>query len=239
MLEQVESVAYKLKLPQELSRVYNMFHVSNLKKYYCDESLAVPLGGLHLNNELWFVKKPVEVMNREVKRLRQSHNLIVKVRWNSRRGPELHVNCFNMMLTHGAKPPKTATQRIRSRAETANTRRRKQNTLNTEKRERQRRRREKKRKKKEEKKESFKTQEEGEVQKKTQPERRHRKRGEEEKNEQELNGALQRRVTKQEKLERAKPEKEKAARNRGEKRGRKDGAHNGTKREQSRQREEK
>ncbi|GJT59145.1 uncharacterized mitochondrial protein-like protein [Tanacetum coccineum] len=79
--------------------------------------------------------------------------------------------------THGAKPPKTATQRIRSRAETANTRRRKQNTLNTEKRERQRRRREKKRKKKEEKKESFKTQEEGEVQKKTQPERRHRKRG--------------------------------------------------------------
>ncbi|GJT29819.1 putative ribonuclease H-like domain-containing protein [Tanacetum coccineum] len=141
--------------------------------------------------------------------------------------------------THGAKPPKTATQRIRSRAETANTRRRKQNTLNTEKRERQRRRREKKRKKKEEKKESFKTQEEGEVQKKTQPERRHRKRGEEEKNEQELNGALQRRVTKQEKLERAKPEKEKAARNRGEKRGRKDGAHNGTKREQSRQREEK
>ncbi|GJU10188.1 reverse transcriptase domain-containing protein [Tanacetum coccineum] len=92
VLEQVESVAYKLKLPQELSRVHNTFHISNLRKCYADEPLDVPLGGLHLDNELWFVEKPVEVMNREVKRLRQSRNPIVKVRWNSRRGPELHVN---------------------------------------------------------------------------------------------------------------------------------------------------
>ncbi|GJT45710.1 hypothetical protein Tco_0954425 [Tanacetum coccineum] len=92
VLEQVESVAYKLKLPQELSRVHNTFHISNLRKCYADEPLAVPLGGLHLDNELWFVEKPVEVMNREVKQLRQSRNPIVKVRWNSRRGPELHVN---------------------------------------------------------------------------------------------------------------------------------------------------
>ncbi|GKA50403.1 hypothetical protein Tco_0743476 [Tanacetum coccineum] len=48
----VESVAYKLKLPQELSRVHNTFHVSNLRKCYADEPLAVPLGGLHLDNEL-------------------------------------------------------------------------------------------------------------------------------------------------------------------------------------------
>ncbi|GJX16501.1 hypothetical protein Tco_0217333 [Tanacetum coccineum] len=52
VLEQVESVAYKLKLPQELSRVHNTFHVSNLRKCYADEPLAVPLGGLHLDNEL-------------------------------------------------------------------------------------------------------------------------------------------------------------------------------------------
>ncbi|GJR50441.1 reverse transcriptase domain-containing protein [Tanacetum coccineum] len=52
VLEQVESVAYKLKLPQELSRVHNTFHVSNLRKCYADEPLVVPLGGLHLDNEL-------------------------------------------------------------------------------------------------------------------------------------------------------------------------------------------
>ncbi|GJR66210.1 retrovirus-related pol polyprotein from transposon TNT 1-94 [Tanacetum coccineum] len=84
VLEQVESIAYKLKFPQGLNRVHNTFHVSNLRKCYADKSLVVPLGGLHLNNKLWFVEKSVEVMNREVKRLRQSRNSIVKVRWNSR-----------------------------------------------------------------------------------------------------------------------------------------------------------
>ncbi|GJR26504.1 hypothetical protein Tco_1102736 [Tanacetum coccineum] len=54
VLEQVESVAYKLKLPQERSRVHNTFHISNLRKCYTDEPLAVPLGGLHLDNELCF-----------------------------------------------------------------------------------------------------------------------------------------------------------------------------------------
>ncbi|GJW46188.1 hypothetical protein Tco_0077834 [Tanacetum coccineum] len=92
VLRRFESVAYKLKLPQELSRVHNMFHISNLRKYYADEPLVVPLDGLHLDNELWFVEKPVEVMNREVKQLKQSRNPIVKVQGNSRRGPELHVN---------------------------------------------------------------------------------------------------------------------------------------------------
>ncbi|GJY31571.1 hypothetical protein Tco_0415066 [Tanacetum coccineum] len=79
MLEQVESIAYKLELPQELSRVHNTFHVSNLRKYYADEPLAVPLDELHFDDKLRFVEKPVEIMNREVKRLRQSHVPIVKV----------------------------------------------------------------------------------------------------------------------------------------------------------------
>ncbi|GJU98301.1 putative reverse transcriptase domain-containing protein [Tanacetum coccineum] len=84
----VGAVAYKLKLPQELSRVHNMFHVSNLKKCYADEPLAVPLDGLHIDDKLHFVEEPVKIMDREVKRLRQSRVPIVKVRWNSRRGPE-------------------------------------------------------------------------------------------------------------------------------------------------------
>ncbi|GJZ05732.1 putative reverse transcriptase domain-containing protein [Tanacetum coccineum] len=88
VLEKVGSVAYKLELPQELSRVHNTFHVSNLKKCYSDEPLAVPLEGLHVDDKLCFMEEPVEIMDREVKRLKQSRILIVKVRWNSRRGPE-------------------------------------------------------------------------------------------------------------------------------------------------------
>ncbi|GJZ72757.1 putative reverse transcriptase domain-containing protein [Tanacetum coccineum] len=67
VLEQVGSVAYKLELPQELSRVHNTFHVSNLKKCYADEPLAVPLDGLHFDDKLHFVEESVEIMDREVK----------------------------------------------------------------------------------------------------------------------------------------------------------------------------
>ncbi|GJX42419.1 putative reverse transcriptase domain-containing protein [Tanacetum coccineum] len=88
VLEKVGAVAYKLELPQELSRVHNTFHVSNLKKCYADEPLAVPLDGLHIDDKLHFVEEPVEIMDREVKRLKQSRIPIVKVRWNSRRGPK-------------------------------------------------------------------------------------------------------------------------------------------------------
>ncbi|GJT27056.1 hypothetical protein Tco_0907331, partial [Tanacetum coccineum] len=72
VLEKVGSVAYKLELPQELSRVHNTFHVSNLKKCYSDEPLAVPLEGLHVDDKLHFVEEPIEIMDREVKRLKQS-----------------------------------------------------------------------------------------------------------------------------------------------------------------------
>ncbi|GJY07705.1 hypothetical protein Tco_0374759 [Tanacetum coccineum] len=88
VLEKVGSVAHKLELLQELSRVHNTFHVSNLKKCYADEPLAVPLDGLHFDDKLQFVEEPVEIMDREVKRLKRSRILIIKVRWNSRRGPE-------------------------------------------------------------------------------------------------------------------------------------------------------
>ncbi|GKE93260.1 putative reverse transcriptase domain-containing protein [Tanacetum coccineum] len=88
VLEKVGSVTYKIELPQELSRVHNTFHVSNLKKCYSDDSLAVPLDGLHVDDKLRFVEEPVKIMDREVKWLRQSRVPIVNVRWNSRRGPE-------------------------------------------------------------------------------------------------------------------------------------------------------
>ncbi|GJY61419.1 putative reverse transcriptase domain-containing protein [Tanacetum coccineum] len=88
VLEKVGAIAYKLELPQELIRVHNTFHVSKLKKCYADEPLAVPLDGLHIDDKIHFVEEPVEIMDREVKRLNQIHIPIIKVRWNSKRGPE-------------------------------------------------------------------------------------------------------------------------------------------------------
>ncbi|GJX25006.1 putative reverse transcriptase domain-containing protein [Tanacetum coccineum] len=88
VLEKVGEVAYKLELPEELSRVHNTFHVSNLKKCHADEPLAVPLDGLHLDDKLHFVEEPLEIVGREVKRLKRSRIPLVKVRWNSKRGPE-------------------------------------------------------------------------------------------------------------------------------------------------------
>ncbi|GJW14344.1 putative reverse transcriptase domain-containing protein [Tanacetum coccineum] len=72
VLEKVGEVAYKLELPEELSRVHNTFHVSNLKKCHADEPLAVPLDGLNLDDKLHFVEEPVEIVGREVKRLKRS-----------------------------------------------------------------------------------------------------------------------------------------------------------------------
>nr|GFA60554.1 putative reverse transcriptase domain-containing protein [Tanacetum cinerariifolium] len=85
VLERIGDVAYKLYLPEELSRVHNTFHVSNLKKYHADEPLAVPLDGLHFDDKLQFVEEPVEIVDREVKWLKQNLIPIVKVRWNSKR----------------------------------------------------------------------------------------------------------------------------------------------------------
>nr|GEY38671.1 hypothetical protein [Tanacetum cinerariifolium] len=79
VLEQVRSVAYKLKLPQETSRVHNTFHVSNLKKCYADEPLAVPLDRLHFDDKLHFMEELKEIMDQEVKRLKQRCIPIVKV----------------------------------------------------------------------------------------------------------------------------------------------------------------
>nr|GEX84478.1 putative reverse transcriptase domain-containing protein [Tanacetum cinerariifolium] len=85
VLERVRDVAYKLDLPEEMSKVHNTFHVSNLKKCHTDEPLAVPLNGLHFDDKLHFVEEPVVIMDCEVKRLKQSRIPLVKVRWNSKR----------------------------------------------------------------------------------------------------------------------------------------------------------
>nr|GEY69616.1 putative reverse transcriptase domain-containing protein [Tanacetum cinerariifolium] len=66
------TVAYRLKLSEPLSRVYNTFHVSNLKKCLSDEPLAISLDEIHIDEKLCFIEEPLKIMDREVKRLKQS-----------------------------------------------------------------------------------------------------------------------------------------------------------------------
>nr|GEU41329.1 reverse transcriptase domain-containing protein [Tanacetum cinerariifolium] len=73
---------------EQLSRVHSTFHVSNLKKCFVDEPLSILLEEIQINDKLHFIKEPVEIVDQEVKRLKQSRIPIVKVRWNLRRGPE-------------------------------------------------------------------------------------------------------------------------------------------------------
>ncbi|GJZ34373.1 hypothetical protein Tco_0580190 [Tanacetum coccineum] len=80
ILARIGPVAYRLELPEELSNVYSTFHVSNLKKCLSDESLIILIKDLRLDVKLNFVEEPIEIMDQEVKQLRQSRIPIVKVR---------------------------------------------------------------------------------------------------------------------------------------------------------------
>nr|GEY98402.1 hypothetical protein [Tanacetum cinerariifolium] len=88
ILAKVGTIAYRLKLPEQLSRVHNTFYVSNLKKYFSNEPLAILLDEIQIDDKLNFIEEPVKIKDREVKRLKQSRIPIIKVCWNSRKGPE-------------------------------------------------------------------------------------------------------------------------------------------------------
>ncbi|GKC72010.1 putative reverse transcriptase domain-containing protein [Tanacetum coccineum] len=88
IVERVGPVAYRLRLPQALMGVHDMFHVSNLKKCLTDITLHAPLEEVKIDDKLHFVEEPMEIMDREVKKLKKRRIPIVKVRWNSRQGPE-------------------------------------------------------------------------------------------------------------------------------------------------------
>ncbi|GKB13496.1 putative reverse transcriptase domain-containing protein [Tanacetum coccineum] len=88
ILAKVRTLAYRLELLEQLSQVHRTFHVSNLKKCFVDEPLAIPLDEIQIDDKLNFIEEPVEIMDREAKRIKQSRIPIMKVRWNSRRGPE-------------------------------------------------------------------------------------------------------------------------------------------------------
>nr|GEZ52553.1 reverse transcriptase [Tanacetum cinerariifolium] len=77
-----------LRLPEELNSVHDTFHVSNLKKCLADANLHVQLDEIKVDKILRFVKEPVEIMDREIKKLKRRKIGLVKVRWNSKHGAE-------------------------------------------------------------------------------------------------------------------------------------------------------
>ncbi|GKB70085.1 putative reverse transcriptase domain-containing protein [Tanacetum coccineum] len=89
ILERIGPVAYRLRLLEELSSVHDTFHVSNLKKCLADTNLQVPLNEIKIDKTLCFVEEHVEIMDREIRSLKRSKISLVKVRWNSKHGPDL------------------------------------------------------------------------------------------------------------------------------------------------------
>ncbi|GJY13231.1 putative reverse transcriptase domain-containing protein [Tanacetum coccineum] len=93
ILARVGPVAYTLELPEELKGIHSTFHVLNLKKCLAEGDVVVLMDEIRLDDKLHVIEELVEVVDREVKRLRQSLVPIFKVRWNSQRGPEFTWEC--------------------------------------------------------------------------------------------------------------------------------------------------
>ncbi|GJS78386.1 putative reverse transcriptase domain-containing protein [Tanacetum coccineum] len=103
IVERVGNVAYRLKLPHELSCVHDTFHVSNLKKCLAEPDVQVPLDEIKIDENLRFVEEPIEIVDRDVKKLKRRRIPLVKVRWNSRQGAEYtweHEDQFRKKYPH-------------------------------------------------------------------------------------------------------------------------------------------
>ncbi|GKB89962.1 putative reverse transcriptase domain-containing protein [Tanacetum coccineum] len=79
IVERVGPIAYRLRLPQELVGIHDTFYVSNMNKCVADVNLHIPLEEIKIDKELCFDEEPIEVMDREVKKLKQSKIPIVKI----------------------------------------------------------------------------------------------------------------------------------------------------------------
>ncbi|GJZ18028.1 hypothetical protein Tco_0554151 [Tanacetum coccineum] len=103
IVERVGPMAYRLKLPQELNCIHEMFHVSNLKKCLAEPDIQVPLDEIEIDENIHFVEEPIKIMERDVKKIKRRIIPLVKVRWNSRQGVEYtweHKDQFRMKYPH-------------------------------------------------------------------------------------------------------------------------------------------
>ncbi|GKC65851.1 hypothetical protein Tco_1098449 [Tanacetum coccineum] len=103
IIKKVGPVASQLDLPEELNGVHDTFHVLNLKKCLADLTLQVPLAEIRVDVELNFMEEPMEILEKEFKKLKRSRIAIVKVRWNSKCGPEFmweHEDQMKLKYSH-------------------------------------------------------------------------------------------------------------------------------------------
>ncbi|GJX37596.1 putative reverse transcriptase domain-containing protein [Tanacetum coccineum] len=120
IMERVGPVPYRLKLPQELSCVHDTFHVSNLKKCLAEPDVQVPLDEIEIDENLCFVEEPIEIVDRDVKKLKRRRIPLVKVRWNSRQGAEYtweHEDQFRMKYPHLFSEPVLSSSELHENTE--------------------------------------------------------------------------------------------------------------------------
>ncbi|GKB76628.1 putative reverse transcriptase domain-containing protein, partial [Tanacetum coccineum] len=103
IIERIGPVAYKLELPEKIRGIHSTFHVSNLKRCLADENLIIPLEEIQLDDKLHFIEEPVEIMDHEVKRLKQSRILIVKVCSRGNKNTSLEANIRNYSQTRKSR----------------------------------------------------------------------------------------------------------------------------------------
>ncbi|GJV82229.1 hypothetical protein Tco_1518099 [Tanacetum coccineum] len=93
VLAKVRTVAYRLELPNQLSRVHSTFHISNLKKCFSDKPLVIPLDEIQIDDKLHFIEEPAEIMDREV-----SRNGLLKFMKKSVQTPTFSVQPVNQLV---------------------------------------------------------------------------------------------------------------------------------------------
>nr|GEV82214.1 putative reverse transcriptase domain-containing protein [Tanacetum cinerariifolium] len=117
VLAKVRTIAYRIELPKQLSRVHTTFHVFNLKKCLSDKPFAISLDEVHIDDKLRFVEEPVKVMDREVKKLKKSRIPIIKVQWNSRRENLKSEDVGGILIENSKAPEKPRKEKSEPRAD--------------------------------------------------------------------------------------------------------------------------
>ncbi|XP_021975454.1 uncharacterized protein LOC110870577 [Helianthus annuus] len=88
IIERVGKVAYRLELPEELSGIHGTFHVSQLRKGLAEETTYIHHDAIEVDNSLNYAVKPLEILDRKVKELRNKRIDQVKIKWEHRKGSD-------------------------------------------------------------------------------------------------------------------------------------------------------